>query len=43
MMPGIRRLVIATHNPHKTGEFRELLGPGWQVEDLTAHPALPVP
>lgn len=39
----VRRLVIATHNPHKTGEFRALLGEGWCVEDLTMHPELPVP
>jgi XTP/dITP diphosphohydrolase len=38
-----RRLVIATHNAHKTGEFRALLGPGWQVEDLHACPHLPAP
>ncbi len=38
-----KRLVIATHNPHKTDEFRALLGEAWQVEDLTQHPALPVP
>jgi XTP/dITP diphosphohydrolase len=37
------RLVIATHNTHKTGEFRSLLGNTWQVEDLTAHPHLPAP
>jgi XTP/dITP diphosphohydrolase len=43
MKPDIRRIVIATHNTHKTGEFREILGEGWQVEDLTAHPTLPVP
>lgn len=37
------RLVIATHNTHKTEEFRALLGSDWQVEDLTAHPQLPAP
>ena len=42
MNPARRRIVIATHNTHKTGEFRALLGAGWQVEDLTAHPELPV-
>jgi XTP/dITP diphosphohydrolase len=36
-------LVIATHNPHKTEEFRALLGDAWQVEDLTAYPHLPAP
>ncbi len=34
------RLVIATHNAHKTGEFREMLGARWLVEDLTAHAGL---
>jgi XTP/dITP diphosphohydrolase len=37
------RLVIATHNPHKTAEFRDLLGPEWSVEDLTGHAELPPP
>jgi len=39
----VRHLVIATHNTHKTGEFRALLGEGWCVEDLTMYPELPVP
>lgn len=43
MSAPLNRLVIATHNTHKTGEFRALLGENWQVEDLTAYPALPVP
>lgn len=38
-----KRIVIATHNSHKTGEFRALLDPDWLVEDLTAHSELPVP
>lgn len=38
-----RHLVIATHNAHKTGEFRALLEPEWTVEDLSAFPHLPVP
>jgi len=37
------RLVIATHNAHKTEEFCTLLGAAWQVEDLHAHPELPAP
>jgi XTP/dITP diphosphohydrolase len=37
------RLVIATHNAHKTAEFRALLGDAWQVEDLSAHPHLAAP
>ena len=36
-------LVIATHNAHKTEEFRALLGSAWKVEDLSAHPHLPAP
>jgi len=35
------RLLIATRNRHKTGELAALLGPAFQVEDLTAHPDLP--
>ena len=38
-----RRLVIATHNAHKTEEFRALLGDGWAVSDLKAHPGLEAP
>lgn len=37
------RLVIATHNVHKTAEFRALLGGAWQVEDLSVHPQLTAP
>ena len=37
-----RTLVIATHNQHKTGEFRQLC-PDWQVEDLSSHPHVPAP
>lgn len=36
-----RRLIVATRNAHKTAEIRALLGAGWEVEDLTAHPSLP--
>ena len=35
------RLLLATRNRHKTGELAALLGPDFQVEDLTAHPDLP--
>lgn len=42
-MTSPQRLLIATHNAHKTGEFRALLGPGWIVEDMSAHPHLPAP
>lgn len=37
------RLLIATKNAHKTTEIAAMLGPGWPVEDLTAHPAIPAP
>ncbi len=39
----VNRLLIATGNRHKTQEIRALLGPGWQVEDLSAYPSLPSP
>ncbi len=38
-----RTLLIATHNGHKTAEFRALLGTEWTVEDLSARPDWPVP
>ena len=34
-------VLLATGNRHKTGEVRALLGAGWTVEDLTAHPDWP--
>ena len=43
MSSNLPRLVIATHNAHKTGEFRAMLGHAWAVEDLTAHPGLVPP
>jgi XTP/dITP diphosphohydrolase len=39
----MKRLLIATTNAHKTQEIRAMLGAGWDVSDLRAHPALPVP
>lgn len=36
-----RSLLIATRNRHKTGELAALLGPAFQVEDLTGHPEVP--
>lgn len=36
------RLLIATKNAHKTAEIRAML-PGWEVEDLNAHPEVPAP
>jgi len=37
------RLLLATHNPHKTEEVRAILGPGFFVTDLTAWPDAPEP
>ena len=37
----MHRLLLATRNRHKTGELAALLGPGFQVEDLSAHPDMP--
>ncbi|MEQ1861815.1 MAG: non-canonical purine NTP pyrophosphatase [Chthoniobacteraceae bacterium] len=37
------RLLIATKNAHKTAEIAAILGDGWQVEDLTSHPAIEAP
>ncbi len=34
-------MLFATRNAHKTREVREILGAGWEVEDLTARPDLP--
>ena len=34
----MRRLLIATKNSHKTAEIRAILGDGWDVSDLNAHP-----
>jgi XTP/dITP diphosphohydrolase len=31
-------LVVATRNPHKTREIQQILGPGFKVGDLVAHP-----
>jgi XTP/dITP diphosphohydrolase len=36
-------LLVATKNAHKTGEIRAILGPEWEVTDLTAHPEIPAP
>ena len=37
------RLLIATHNVHKTEEIRAILGSDWEVSDLHAHPGIPSP
>jgi len=39
----MQNLILATRNRHKTGELAAMLGPGWLVEDLTAHRDLPEP
>ena len=36
-----QKILLATRNAHKTQEVRAILGPGWSVEDLLAHPDLP--
>ena len=35
------RLLIATGNAHKTGEFRQIFGDRFEVTDLRSHPDLP--
>ena len=37
----MKHLLVATSNTHKTGEIRAMLGPDWNVEDLTNYPDLP--
>ena len=37
------RLLIATHNGHKTEEIRAILGPAWDVLDLNSLPEFPAP
>jgi XTP/dITP diphosphohydrolase len=39
----LRQLLIATKNAHKTGEIQAILGAGWAVTDLTAHPEIEAP
>jgi XTP/dITP diphosphohydrolase len=34
-------LVVATRNPHKTREVQQILGPGFEVRDLSAYPEIP--
>ena len=36
-------LLLATRNPHKTREFRELLGKNFKLIDLTALPEMAIP
>ena len=37
----MHRLLLATRNHHKTAELAAMLGPCFQVEDLTVHPEMP--
>lgn len=37
------QLLVATSNAHKTAEIQSMLGPGWEVIDLRAHPTLVLP
>ena len=39
----MRPLLIATKNSHKTSEIRQILGEGWDVTDLNAHPEVIAP
>lgn len=36
-----QRLLLATRNPHKTREVREILGDAWEVCDMSAFPGMP--
>jgi XTP/dITP diphosphohydrolase len=37
----VPKLIVATRNSHKTRELREILGNAFELEDLTAHSAIP--
>ncbi len=39
----MRQLLVATKNSHKTAEIRAILGEGWDVTDLNAHPEVVAP
>ncbi|HWB58388.1 MAG TPA: RdgB/HAM1 family non-canonical purine NTP pyrophosphatase [Chthoniobacteraceae bacterium] len=39
----MRPLLVATKNSHKTAEIRAILGAGWEVTDLNAHPEVIAP
>lgn len=39
-LTAMQTLLIATHNAHKTGEIRKILGANFTVSDLTAHPEI---
>jgi XTP/dITP diphosphohydrolase len=36
----MRPLLLATRNAHKTREFRQMLGPGFTISDLSLHPEI---
>ncbi len=40
-LPVSQKILLATRNAHKTQEVRAILGDGWHVTDLLAHPELP--
>jgi XTP/dITP diphosphohydrolase len=42
-LDSMRRLTIATRNPHKAREMAAMLGPEWMAGDLTGRPDLPEP
>ena len=43
-MSNLPRIILATHNPHKTREFRELFTRQFTIGDLSAYPQiLPLP
>ena len=37
------QLILASRNPHKTREFRELLGRDFEVKDLSSNPEITMP
>lgn len=39
----MKRLLVATSNRHKVEEIAAMLGTGWQVESLQAHPQVQLP
>jgi XTP/dITP diphosphohydrolase len=36
----VQHLIVATRNPHKTREIQQILGPEFEVRDLSAHPEI---
>jgi XTP/dITP diphosphohydrolase len=39
----VLQLILASRNPHKTREFRELLGRDFEVKDLSSNPEITMP